>query len=231
MVTSFLGLLERRSAAQLDGPAKGYIGHAASSAGRMSRLIDALLAYAQVGESRRPFVAVPLQRVMQETLDNLSRRIAEVGADVQVGAMPAIEGDLVLLVQLFQNLIGNALKFHRPGVAPVVRVAIEANPTAVQIAITDNGIGIAAANQDVIFDAFQRLNTNDAYEGHGIGLATCRRIVERHHGLIWLDSEPGVGSTFHVSLGRAAGDGAETPPRTSSAGWTGDDGTGTIRLR
>ena len=202
MVTSFLGLLERRSATQLDEKSKTYIDQAASSAGRMSKLIHALLAYTQVGESNRPFIAVPLQGVLKEAIDNLSQRISETNAEVYIDELPTVEGDQVLLVQLFQNLIGNALKFSRSGITPVVRVTIQNNPTAFEIAVTDNGIGIVAANHELIFGVFQRLHSSDVFEGNGIGLATCRRIVERHHGRIWVDSEFGVGSTFRVSLKR-----------------------------
>ena len=200
MVMSFLGLLERQSAAQLNDRAKVYIDQAASSAKRMSKLIRALLDYAQVGDGGRTFTNVPLDQVLTEAIANLSQRIAETQAKVHVDELPTIAGDHILLVQLFQNLIGNALKFCRPGVAPVVRVTATIHPAEVQIAITDNGIGIAAAHQELIFGVFHRLHTQAAFEGNGIGLATCRRIVERHQGRVWVDSEVGVGSTFHISL-------------------------------
>ena len=203
MVMSFLGLLERQSAAQLNDRAKVYIDQAASSAKRMSKLIRALLDYAQVGDGGRPFTNVPLDQVLTEAIANLSQRIAETQAKVHVDELPTIAGDQILLVQLFQNLIGNALKFCRPGVAPVVRVAATIHPSEVQIAITDNGIGIAEAHQELIFGVFNRLHTHAAFEGNGIGLATCRRIVERHQGRVWVDSEEGVGSIFHIALKRS----------------------------
>lgn len=203
MVTSFLGLLERQSAAHLNEKAKTYIGQASSSARRMSKLIRALLDYAQIGDGGRPFTAVPLEHVLKEAINNLAQRIAETHATVHVDELPKVEGDQILLVQLFQNFLGNALKFSRPHVPPVVRVTIQSNPTDVQIAISDNGIGIAAVHHELIFGVFQRLHTSAAFEGSGIGLATCRRIVERHHGRVWVESEPGVGSTFYIILKRS----------------------------
>ena len=198
MVMSFLGLLERQSAPQLNERAKVYIDQAASSARRMSKLIRALLDYAQVGDGGRPFTTVPLEQVLKEAIANLSQRVAETQATVHVDDLPTVVGDQILLVQLFQNLIGNALKFSRNGVAPVVRVTATLHPAEVQIAIKDNGIGIAVAHQELIFGVFHRLHTHAAFEGNGIGLATCRRIVERHQGRVWVDSELGVGSTFHA---------------------------------
>lgn len=203
MVMSFLGLLERNFAVQLNEKSKIFIGHAASSARRMSKLITALLDYAQVGDGGRPFITVSLEQVLKEAINNLSQRIAETNAQVLIDELPTVEGDHVLLVQLFQNIIGNALKFRRPGVSPLVRVTITLNPTDLQIAISDNGIGIAAENQELIFGVFQRLHTTEAFEGNGIGLATCRRIVDRHHGRVWVNSELGIGSTFYISLKRS----------------------------
>ncbi len=196
MVTSYLALLERRYAQKLDEKAREYIEHATSGALRMSQLIRSLLDYAQVGTDDRSFVMVPLETVVIEAIDNLSERISETGALIHFDDLPSVHGDHILLVQLFQNLLSNGIKFTRSGVVPEVRVTAVEDEGHWKIAISDNGIGISAADRERIFGVFQRLHTRDAYEGCGIGLATCKRIIERHGGRLWVESVVGSGSTF-----------------------------------
>ena len=199
MVTSYLFLIERRYFERLDEKAKEYITYAMSGAERMARLIRALLSFAQVGAESLPLSMVPLEASAQEAISNLAQRITETKAVVYVGELPSIRGNHILLVQLFQNLIGNALKFKGPE-SPVVRIESQPNGSAWEIFIVDNGIGIAPQHRERIFGVFQRLHQQDQYEGSGIGLATCRRIIERHGGRIWVDSELGVGSTFRFTV-------------------------------
>ena len=202
MVTSFLFLVKKRSFDRLDEKAKEYIAYAMSGAERMAELIRSLLSFAQVGANNLPFSMVPLEAAAQEAIFNLTQRITETKAVVHVGELPSVRGNHILLVQLFQNLIGNALKFKAIK-SPVVRIESQPNESTWEISISDNGIGISPEYRDRIFGVFQRLHRQDEYEGSGIGLATCRRIIERHGGRIWVDSELGVGSTFRFRLLKA----------------------------
>lgn len=200
MVSSYVSLIERRLEPVLDDKSKSYIGRATSGTERMALLITALLSYAQVGASDRKFVRVPLHAVLHDAVSNIAQRIAERMADVQVGELPDVIGDHVLLVQLFQNLLSNALKFMRPGVDPVITVSATENAIDVEITVTDNGIGIAPEHLERIFGVFQRIHSRAEFEGSGIGLATCRRIVELHGGRISARSQLGSGSAFMVTL-------------------------------
>ncbi len=213
MVTSYLSLIERRYFDRLDEKAKEYITYAMSGAERMARLIRAVLSFAQVGADHLSFSMVPLEAAAQEAISNLTQRIAETKAQIHLGELPSIRGNHILLVQLFQNLISNAIKFH--GVDdPVVHLGSTLNGSSWDVSISDNGIGISRENRERIFGVFQRLHGQDQYEGNGIGLATCRRIIERHGGKIWVDSEVGAGSTFHFTLAKVPG----SEPRLNSVG-------------
>ncbi len=165
----------------------------------MNQLIEALLDYTRVGRSATPLEPVDLSQVMANVLTNLDMIIVENQAQVTVREMPRVLGDVTALVQLFQNLIGNALKF-RSDQLPVVTIASECDGDMWHITVADNGIGIDSQYHDMIFAPFNRLHSSREFDGSGIGLATCRRIVEQHHGRIWVESALGVGSTFHVTL-------------------------------
>jgi len=184
-----------------------------NAAARMRELIDSLLAYSRVTTQIRPFFKVDLGEAVKEALTNLVVRIEETNASVEVADLPIVEADKVQIVQLFQNLIGNALKFHREGEPPNVR--IYARPIredrsdeidAYEICVADDGIGFDEAYLSRIFVPFQRLHGRSEYEGVGIGLAICRKIVERHHGLITATSRPGRGTVFTVTLPRRQGE-------------------------
>lgn len=202
-VTSFADILASRYAAQLDARALKYLEFVQSGAGRMKALVDDLLTYSRLTHVR-PSIG-PLESVepFEEALGRLSGRLGETGATITHGALPSVLGDGPQLAQVFQNLIGNAVKFARPGVTPRVHVEAHRDGECWQFAITDNGIGMEAEYLERIFGMFQRLHVRDQYEGTGLGLSVCQKIVEAHGGQIWASSEPGVGSTFTFTL-RAA---------------------------
>lgn len=209
-ISGYVQLLARRYAGELDEKALGYIDKAHAASLRMQALIDDLLAYTRVSTQARSFEEVSTGRVLTEILANLAASIEESGAVVHYQHLPTIWGDRVQVSQLFQNLIGNALKF-RGGHAAEVWIDVVPEPGGSQdstvagprrwlFSVRDNGIGIAPEFQSRLFKVFQRLHTRQEYPGTGIGLAICKRIVERHGGRIWLTSEPGEGTTFFFTL-------------------------------
>ena len=210
-VTSFCQLLQSRYSGQLDDKADQYIEFAVDGAKRMQALINDLLAFSRVGRRSGPMVEVDCNQVFDQAVDNLGGRIDDAGATVTTAMLPTVRGEKTLLVALFQNLIGNAVKFARPDVPPTVR--IDATPTADGwlFTVADNGIGIEAQYADRVFTIFQRLHPKDAYEGTGIGLSLCRKIVEDHGGRIWIEvpaaessdvalSPAGPGTVIHFTL-------------------------------
>jgi signal transduction histidine kinase len=176
-----------------------------NAAARMRALIDGLLTFSRVSTHTRPFVPVDLAEVAREVVDDLSVRLTRSGGRVEVGDLPTIDADPTQMRQLLQNLIGNALKFHRPEEPPVVRVYGRgpdgpADDGRCQILVEDHGIGFEEKYLDRIFLPFQRLHGRGEYEGTGMGLAICRRIVERHGGTLTARSVPEQGSTFIATL-------------------------------
>jgi signal transduction histidine kinase len=229
-IQAFGDRLGSRYAGQLGPEGGDYLRRMQSAAGRMQTLINDLLAFSRVTTKAQPFVPVDLGQVAREVVSDLEARIEQAGAsveDVGIGELPTLEADPTQMRQLFQNLIGNALKFVPAGVVPRVRVFVEAlpetsetlatvesgeapeitepdpsgsGPETCTIAVEDNGIGFDEKYLDRIFTVFQRLHGRDAYEGTGIGLAVCRKIAERHGGSITARSTPGAGATFLVTL-------------------------------
>jgi signal transduction histidine kinase len=198
-VASFCQLLQRRYEGQLDERADQYIGFAVDGAKRMQSLITDLLAFSRVGRMDTEPVDVDLNDIVAGALANLTARVEGTGATVHTGALPTVSGEPVLLTAVFQNLIGNALKFHGDE-PPVIHVDAERDGDMWTITCRDEGIGIDAEYAERIFAIFQRLHPKETYEGTGIGLALCRKIVEHHGGQIWLDASAGPGATFRFTL-------------------------------
>ncbi len=200
MVTSYLRLLEKKYGERLDEKAGQYINFAVDGAERMDRLIDGLLRYSRITSRSADFVMVDTNAVFAEAVANLEQAIRESGAEVTRDGLPQVRGDEMQLMMLMQNLIGNALKYRKEGLPPWVHVTANREGREWVFAVRDNGIGIEPEHHARIFQIFQRLHTQKEYPGTGIGLASCKKIVEHHHGRIWLESIPGEGSTFFFSI-------------------------------
>jgi signal transduction histidine kinase len=203
-VASFCQLLQRRYAGQLDERADQYIAFAVDGAQRMQRLINDLLAFSRIGRLTTGFTDVDLNRVLTEVRSQLEARAGE-DAEISWSELPTVEGEEPLLTTLFVNLIGNSLKFRRPGVRPVIRISAERAGEEWRITVRDNGIGIEPEFADKVFVIFQRLHARDAYEGTGIGLAIVKKIVEYHGGRIWLDLGVEEGTSINFTLPLLAG--------------------------
>ncbi len=207
-IQAFGDRLRARFRDQLDDQGRDYLDRVLAAAGRMRRLIEDLLALSRVTTKGQPFARVDLNVIAEGVISDLESRAQETGATIDVGPLPVIDADPTQMRQLLQNLVGNALKFHRPGVPPVVTVRAEVVPAAdgpedrplCRITVADNGIGFEEKYLDRIFQVFQRLHGRQEYEGTGVGLAICRKIVERHGGAITAHSTPGAGTTFVVTL-------------------------------
>lgn len=203
IVTSFSELLEDSLGDGLEEEPRKFLHYVVSASRRMRAQLDALLDYSRVGTRGQDFEPTDCNMALDAALANLQIAIRDSGAEVSREDLPAVMGDLQQLTRVFQNLIGNALKFRRQGVVPWVRVACSARPDAWELSVADNGIGIERQNAERIFEVFQRLHHRSEYPGTGIGLAICRRIVQRHGGEIEVESIPGEGSTFRFTLPRA----------------------------
>lgn len=211
-VAVFADRLKAKYAEGLGTEGLDYLGRMQNAALRMQALINDLLSFSRVTSKSQPFEAVDLNKVAREVVGDLETRIEQVGACIEVGALPIIEADPLHMRQLLQNLIGNALKFNRPEEKPIVRVTArlfteEVNTPSylgdrqmMELSVSDNGIGFDEKYLDRIFQVFQRLHSRSAYEGTGMGLAITRKIVEHHGGRITARSKAGEGSTFLVSL-------------------------------
>lgn len=200
-IQAFSDRVTRQYAVQLDDQGRDYLGRMSNAAARMQLLIDALLGLSRVSSRKMTSEPVDLLPLVREVVGDLEMRIQSTGGRVEVGDLPHTSGDAVQLRQLFQNLIGNALKFHRDDEHPVVRVsATRGDDGMLEIRVQDNGIGFEAKDAERIFLPFQRLHGRSRYEGTGIGLAICQKIVERHGGAIRAESSPGVGTCFVFTL-------------------------------
>ncbi len=199
-VTAFGDRLSRR--ADLDARGADYLRRMVGAAERMQQLIDDLLTYGRVRAEAQALESLALSVVVRDVLSDLEVAVDEAGARVDVGALPQVHGDRTQLRQLFQNLIGNALKFRREGVAPEISLQVDASapPGFVRTVVTDNGIGFEPRFASQIFGVFQRLHGRAVFEGSGMGLAVCKRIVERHGGRIVAEGRLGEGATFWVDL-------------------------------
>jgi PAS domain S-box-containing protein len=200
MVTSYLQLLERRYRGKLDQDADDFITYAVDGATRMHMLINDLLTYSRVSTRAKPFEPTNCSDILNHALSNLRIAIEESKATITFDDLPTVEADATQLTQVFQNLISNAIKFHKKDVPPCIHVSAERQEGEWRFSVRDNGIGIAPEHIERIFLIFQRLHTREEYPGTGIGLAVCKKIVERHGGRIWVTSKPGEGSTFYFTI-------------------------------
>ena len=205
MVSSYTQLLARRYGDRLDADAREFMAYVVDGAARMKQLIEDLLAYSRVGTRGRDFKPVSIEAPLRRAIMNLKSAIDEAGASVSFDAMPTLEADEMQLAQLFQNLIGNALKFRSTSV-PRIHVSSTEQEHEWEFAVTDNGIGIEKEYFERIFMVFQRLHNKAEYPGTGIGLAICKKVVERHGGRIWVESKPGEGSSFRFTLPKKQGE-------------------------
>lgn len=199
-VASFTQLLQKRYGGQLDERADQYIEFAVDGAKRMQRLVHDLLGFSRVGRLGGEVTDVPLDRVLDRTLDDLGELVRETGARVEADGLPDVRGEEPLLTQLVQNLVGNAIKFRSPDRAPVVRLSARRTGDLWELECRDNGIGIDPQYADRVFVIFQRLHPKDVYEGTGIGLALCKKIVEFHGGEIWIEQPDGPGTSIRWTL-------------------------------
>ncbi|MEW6498465.1 MAG: PAS domain S-box protein [Cyanobacteriota bacterium] len=198
-VTSYAQLLARKYQGNLDAKADKYINYIVEGAARMQQLIEDLLEFSRVGTRAKQLVPTDCENLLNQVLENLKIAIAESRTRVTHDPLPTVMGDETQLIQLFQNLIGNAIKFRGEEV-PRVYISVEQREKEWLFSIRDNGIGIETEYFDRIFTIFQRLHSKSEYPGTGIGLAVCKKIVERHGGHIWVESEPSAGTTFHFTI-------------------------------
>ena len=210
-VAGFTQLLSRRYKGRLDADADEFIAFAVDGAKRMQQLIEDLLAYSRIGTKGGALLRISSEEALERALMNLERTIAESGAVVTHDLLPTILADKGQMIQLFQNLVGNAVKYRGAATPRVHISAVEPRPQEWVFSVRDNGLGIERQYFEKIFGVFQRLHTREEFPGTGIGLAICKRIVERHGGSISVESEPGRGSTFWFALADE-GDVAALPP-------------------
>ncbi len=199
MVASYVQLLAKRYKGKLDADADEFIGFAVEGAQRMQALIHDMLEYSRVTTRGKDLAPVAARDAAEAAIGNLAVAVEESGARISVGELPVVMADPLQLTQVFQNLIGNAIKF-RGAAPPVIDVSAACTGAVCTVTVRDNGIGIDPRHFDRIFTMFQRLHSRREYAGTGIGLTICKRIVERHGGRIWVESEQGKGSAFHFTL-------------------------------
>lgn len=199
MVSSYTQLLMERYQDRLDEKARKYIDYAVDGAVRMQQLIQGLLTYSRVTTQGGAMEIIDSQVALDKAVANLQVAIAQAAAAVTHDRLPEVEGDVMQLTQLFQNLVGNAMKF-RGETSPCIHIAAEREGSWWRFSVTDNGIGIDSQYQKKVIEIFQRLHTRSEYPGTGIGLAICKRIVQRHGGKIWFESETGLGTRFYFTL-------------------------------
>ncbi|MGB3311655.1 MAG: ATP-binding protein [Nodosilinea sp.] len=188
-------------------PAQPYLENILGASGRMQQMIQDWLAYAQAGQVQTPLAPVDGNALLDQVRLNLKAALTDTEAELVYGDLPRVLGNEVQLMQLFQNLISNALKFTQPNTRPEITISVEPQPQAWRFGIHDNGIGIATEHLEQIFEAFHRLHDAQSHPGSGIGLATCQKIVEHHGGRIWAESQLGLGTTFYFSLQAVPSDG------------------------
>jgi len=210
VVGRFLDLLAERESEQLTATGREFLEHAMNGAANLQRMMDAMLRYARVNTADQRFELIDLNRVRDRVEETLDKEISDLDAEVTSDELPLVMADDTQMEQLFQNLMSNALKFHGAE-PPRIHIGVDEKPDGWTLSFRDNGIGIAPSDAERIFQMFQRLHTQEEYPGTGIGLAVCKKIVDRHGGGIWVESSAGRGATFYVTL-----------PKSTPAGVGGD---------
>lgn len=200
MISTYLGLLSRQAGPSLTPEHGTYLGYALEGSKRLNGLVDSLLRFSRIGQGQVEFEPVALDDVVSEVMEGLRGAIQEKGAVIRTQALPTVTADRMLIGQLFQNLLSNALKFIRSGTQPVINISARNESGEVVVMVQDNGVGIKASDQHKIFEIFRRLHPRTDFPGEGIGLASCKKIVETHGGRIWVTSQHGQGSAFCFSL-------------------------------
>jgi chemotaxis family two-component system sensor kinase Cph1 len=200
MISSYLQLIDKRYSHMLDDDGRTFLGFANEGAERMQALIYDLLALSRISNAEDRYIPTDVSELTRRACENLQVSLRETGTKLEIGTMPNLPVDPVQLTQLFQNLLGNAIKYRAPGQKPVISITAKKTCAFYTFSVTDNGIGIDKQHFERIFVVFQRLHTRSEYNGTGIGLAICTKIVERHNGRIWVESAPGKGSTFKFTL-------------------------------
>ncbi len=211
MISNYVQLISRRYGDGFDDKGKSWFAFVSDGTARMGRLIDMLLAFASVERGTLEREDLAAADLLQDAIDNVQLPMSESGGHIERGEMPRIAVDGAQMTQVFQNLIANAIKFRRE-VAPEIVITATDRGDDWLFAIADNGIGIKAEHREKAFGLFQRLHSDTTVKGTGLGLALCRKIVERHGGRMWLDSEFGRGSTFYFTVPKSAPAGKETGP-------------------
>jgi two-component system sensor histidine kinase/response regulator len=199
-ITGFAKLLALKHQNDLDATDHQYLEGILDAGYRMQHLIQDLLAYSHAGERSQMLEPIDCDRVLEQALANLQIALSERKVDLRYDPMPTVKGNEVQLVQLFQNLISNAIKFAWPETQPQIKISVEQQKNEWIFGVHDKGIGIEPQHLENIFEVFQRIHSTQSYPGNGIGLATCKRIIELHAGRIWVESQLGVGTTFYFAL-------------------------------
>lgn len=204
-IIGFAKFILMKSEESLDNSTKESLNYILDSGWQMQRLIQDLLTYARVSQSQKALEPVDCNVAIAQAINNLQMNILEKQASVKFDSLPTVLGDEIQLIQLFQNLIGNALKFVQADTTPQIQIAVEEEIDEWRFSVRDNGIGIAPENLKCVFEAFKRLNNTRQYPGSGIGLALCKKVVDNHGGKIWIESQVGIGTTFYFTLKSAKG--------------------------
>lgn len=204
-IQNYSEFLKNKYGMILDETANQYIDRIQRLVQREVELIDGLLAYAKLGQKETVLERIELTRFVEEICQDLDSAINEANGRIEFRELPTVQGLAIQIRQVFQNLIGNALKFVDKETAATIMIASQPLPNKmVQLSVCDNGIGFDMGHAEIVFEPFTRVVTRSAYEGSGLGLAMCKRIIETHGGKIWVESEPGKGSTFHFTLPSAS---------------------------
>lgn len=200
MITGFLGLLQMEYEQKLDAQGQVYIQYALEGANRMKKLMDELLHYSRIGSKKENKIAINASTLVQDAMMLLQAAISESGVHIEIRALPVVYVVASQVQQVFQNLIGNAIKFRRTDVPPVIEIGYNERETEFEFYVKDNGIGIGEKFKDKVFLLFKQLNNKEKYPGSGMGLSICKKIIEYHNGKIWIQSIPNVETTVFFTL-------------------------------